>query len=115
MLTHKDRRNPYALKSALVGVALSAAVSLIAFTGVAQAEIATPSIDSVTTTDQAMASYCTASLPELQGAVGSEQSGHLQALRILEACYTRLGQASAANFVDWQINRDLDRADPHDE
>jgi len=112
MLTRKDHRNATALNLTLVAAAVSAALSLTAFTGGALADTATPAS---TANDQVASDYCTAALPALQRAAGGEQSGHLQALKILKTCDTRLGQIAAANFAGWQIDRALDRADPHDE
>jgi hypothetical protein len=103
MFTRKNRRNLHTPKTILVMAVVGAAVSMTAFAGIAQA-------DSQMTSD-----YCAASLPALQRAADGEQSGHLQALKTLEACDTLLGQNAAATFVGWQIDRELDRADPHDD
>ncbi|HVI92138.1 MAG TPA: hypothetical protein VM659_27860 [Dongiaceae bacterium] len=61
------------------------------------------------------ADVCTRALPGLQDAADGEQSGHIQAARTLEACYRLRGQSERASQVQWQIDFDLDRGDPHDE
>jgi len=61
------------------------------------------------------ADFCNDALPGLQDAAYGEQSGHIQAARTLEACYRLLGQSERANQVQWHIDFDLNRGDPHDE
>ena len=61
------------------------------------------------------ADFCNDALPGLQNAADGEQSGHIQAARTLEACYRLQGQSERANQVQWHIDFDLNRGDPHDE
>lgn len=113
MFTRTDRRNAHALKATLVMAVVGAALSLTAFTSEAQADKVASSM--ATVTQIASNQDCAAALPSLQRAATGEQSGHLQALRTLETCDTRLGRNSAATFDQWLMNRELDRADPHDQ
>jgi len=117
MFTRQDRRNADALKATFVAAAVGAVLTLTAFAGSAQADSVASSMATVnqTANGQMTSDYCTASLPALQQAADGGQSGHLEALKTLETCDTLLGKTSAATFVDWQISRELDRADPHDE
>ena len=117
MFTRKDHHNAAhnaaGSTSTFLLAAVGAALSLSAFAGVAQADNALSSINRIA--NGAMtADECRVALPALQHSADGEQSGHLQAMKSLETCYTRLGQNAAATFVHWQIDRDLDRADPHD-
>jgi hypothetical protein len=113
MSSHKDRRNAYALKTTLAMAAVGAALSLTAFTSEAQAQKVASSMATVNQSPSTQ--VCAAELPALQRAATGEQSGHLEALKTLESCDTQLGRNSAATFDRWLADRELDRADPHDQ
>jgi flagellar motility protein MotE (MotC chaperone) len=103
--------NKHGLKAAVVMAAVGAALSVMAVTSTAQADTAASTNASMSLSTES----CATALPALQQSAYSEQSGHLQALKALVACDTRLGQVEQANFAAWLIDRDLDRADPHDD
>jgi len=108
MLTETCHLNVRLAKSALVAVALGSALALSAWANSAWAADDTSS-------GQLSTAACTRSLPALEQAGYSGQTGHLQALKTLEACDVRLGLSDKASFAGWLISRDLDRGDPHDE
>ena len=64
--------------------------------------------------DSPSSAFCSQSLSALQQAGLSGQSGHLEALKTLEACYTRLGQTDRAELTHRRIYQEINRGDPHD-
>lgn len=58
--------------------------------------------------------FCLKSISALQEAGYGERSGHLDALKTLERCYTQLGQTDKAKRIHWRISRELNRSNPHD-
>lgn len=108
---NRDRRS---VSGMMLMAAAVAAISCAACVGEAQADPAAADNDP-TGSASASAAFCDQSLPSLQAAAYGEQSGHMEALKTLEACYQRLGQSDQANLVRWRIYQELNRSDPHDE
>jgi hypothetical protein len=108
MLTETSHRNMRVAKIALMVVALAFALSATARLNLAQAA------DDISG-NQLSAAACSRALPALENTGFSAQTGHLQALKVLEACDIRLGLKEKADFTRWQINEDLERGHPSDE
>ncbi|HVJ40376.1 MAG TPA: hypothetical protein VM639_02715 [Dongiaceae bacterium] len=108
MLTETNHLNLHAAKRVLMAVALASAVSLTAWANRAQAA-------DDTSFGQLSAAACSRALPALEQAGYSALTGHLQALKALEACDIRLGLSEKADFTRWQIYEDLERGHPSDE
>ncbi|HWU00904.1 MAG TPA: hypothetical protein VN229_24915 [Terriglobales bacterium] len=108
MHTKTNQPDLHIAKSVFTVVALASALSFAAWTNSARAADDTGS-------SQLSAAACSRALPSLEQAGYSAQTGHLQALKTLEACDIRLGLKEKADFTNWQIYEDLERGHPSDE